>query len=283
METRTGICKYCLGGNKKTLHPGKDICVDCVKWMNTPIHYECSKCHKNQAILHPMFNYTKKSTHFSGATWACHRGCGTFTHWRIIPEHVKKVPQENWPTKDWHVELPKEEVKVEAKEEAKPVKKHGICKFCLGGNKKELHKDSDTCVDCVKWMDTPIRYECSKCSKHQNILHPMFKYTKKCDDYSGATWYCHRGCATWTRWKIVAEDLPKVPEAMWPTKEWIDSKTFIGDGWENTETADWTKSETTTETETVTDTVTESVDWSKSDEEVDELRKNLIFRLVFHP
>jgi hypothetical protein len=34
---------------------------------------------------------------FGTATWACHVGCDDFTHWRVIPDDVARVPPMDTP------------------------------------------------------------------------------------------------------------------------------------------------------------------------------------------
>jgi hypothetical protein len=54
--------------------------------------YECERCHREQRIPHPMWRYQPSCDAFGTSTWACHRGCGTYTHWRIVPADLASVP-----------------------------------------------------------------------------------------------------------------------------------------------------------------------------------------------
>jgi hypothetical protein len=38
-----------------------------------------------------MWRYQPGPNDYGTASWACHRGCDAFTHWRIIPEDASQV------------------------------------------------------------------------------------------------------------------------------------------------------------------------------------------------
>mmetsp|Transcript_24001 Transcript_24001/g.31877 ORF Transcript_24001/g.31877 Transcript_24001/m.31877 type:complete len:189 (+) Transcript_24001:117-683(+) len=73
------------------------ICSICELGRQNPARYECDRCHQVQRIPHPMYRYQPTPTEFGGATWACHQRCGDYTHWRIIPEDISRVPVDDTP------------------------------------------------------------------------------------------------------------------------------------------------------------------------------------------
>merc|ERR1712007_168549 len=97
-----GECKLCRGGHYKELVEGGK-CEACIMGQKLSLTYECHKCLKTQRIPHPMFWYTKTYKGYSGANWACHQGCGTYTHWRVVDKDVDNVPYLRWPTANWGV------------------------------------------------------------------------------------------------------------------------------------------------------------------------------------
>ena len=62
--------------------------------------HECKEFHKEQIIPHPMYRYQANPSTYGNATWACHQGCHTYTHWKIVRKDIKKVPiadaQDSW-------------------------------------------------------------------------------------------------------------------------------------------------------------------------------------------
>ena len=55
-------------------------------------------------------------------------------------------------------------------------------------------------------------YECQRCQGKQAIGYPMFKTQVDSDSYSSATWACWVGSdCEYTNWKLVSEDLAKLP------------------------------------------------------------------------
>lgn len=74
------------------------VCGACTLGLRFPLRYECDACHSIQRIGHPMWRYqTSGPGEFGTSTWACHRRCRTFTHWRIVPEDVARVPDGDAP------------------------------------------------------------------------------------------------------------------------------------------------------------------------------------------
>merc|ERR1712013_129694 len=62
--------------------------------------YECVRCGRFQTIPHPMYRYQPAPDAFppeGGPTWACHRGCGDYTIWRIKADQVENVPAADKP------------------------------------------------------------------------------------------------------------------------------------------------------------------------------------------
>ena len=53
--------------------------------------YECNRCHQIQPIPHPMYRSQRGPREYSNWSWACHRGCNDYTHWRIIPQDASQV------------------------------------------------------------------------------------------------------------------------------------------------------------------------------------------------
>lgn len=62
-----------------------------------PLRYECDGCHRVQLIAHPMYRYQRDPLTFGTDTWACHAGCGTYTHWKVLPADADRIPPEECP------------------------------------------------------------------------------------------------------------------------------------------------------------------------------------------
>lgn len=73
------------------------ICSACFLGIQNPLRYECSQCHRVQRIAHPMYRYQEHPTEFGNTSWACQRGCGDYTKWRIISADIGKVPIDDAP------------------------------------------------------------------------------------------------------------------------------------------------------------------------------------------
>jgi hypothetical protein len=91
------------------------------------------------------------------------------------------------------------------------------------------------CGACSVGVRQPLRYECQGCGETQRIPHPMYRYQ---DDgphaFGNNTWACHSGrCLNqpgnnggFTRWRVVAEDVGRVPPEEAPDswgrrEEWL--------------------------------------------------------------
>ena len=89
---------------------GHPVCDACHMGHNNPLRYECQRCGRNQRIPHPMYRYQATASEFGNNSWACHVGCGDFTHWRILAADVHKVPDhdapEGWGLRDtWYARI----------------------------------------------------------------------------------------------------------------------------------------------------------------------------------
>eukprot|EP00117_Sycon_ciliatum_P010202 scpid97984/ scgid12194/ len=93
----------CCGQPRPVVRDG--FCQPCLEGMAMPMKYECDRCHREQRIPHPMWRYQGKADEFTGATWACHVGCGDYTHWKIVSADLLKIPgngPESWgPRESW--------------------------------------------------------------------------------------------------------------------------------------------------------------------------------------
>ena len=100
---RRGKCRMCNQGNKAIVEAGQ--CDACLFGSRYVLGYECDRCHCTQRIPHPMWRYCASPDGFSTSTWACHQRCGDYTHWRVIPCDVPRVPAqdrpESWGTDEW--------------------------------------------------------------------------------------------------------------------------------------------------------------------------------------
>ncbi len=77
--------------------PARQLCDKCMYGETFSFAYECERCHKSQKIPHPMWLYQPAPDQFGSATWACHVGCGDYTHWRIMANDLTKVPLDHVP------------------------------------------------------------------------------------------------------------------------------------------------------------------------------------------
>ena len=74
------------------------VCGACLLGLRYPLRYECDGCGGVQRIGHPMWRYQARGPgEFGESTWACHRRCGTYTHWRVVPGDVGRVPDDDAP------------------------------------------------------------------------------------------------------------------------------------------------------------------------------------------
>eukprot|EP00927_Polykrikos_kofoidii_P036691 TRINITY_DN30979_c0_g1_i1.p1 TRINITY_DN30979_c0_g1~~TRINITY_DN30979_c0_g1_i1.p1 ORF type:complete len:372 (+),score=46.66 TRINITY_DN30979_c0_g1_i1:75-1190(+) len=87
-------CQMC---NQLRLIVGRGICDACTLGSRFMLRYECDGgCGRPQRIPHPMWRYQAIPTEFGTTTWACQR-CKAYTHWRVLPEDLPKVPDFDCP------------------------------------------------------------------------------------------------------------------------------------------------------------------------------------------
>ncbi|CAE8715823.1 unnamed protein product, partial [Polarella glacialis] len=60
----------------------------------------------------------------------------------------------------------------------------------------------------------------------QRIPHPMWRYQASPTEFGGSSWACHKRCQAQAHWRVVAEDVSKVPAADAPPswgrqEEWL--------------------------------------------------------------
>ena len=91
----------------------------------------------------------------------------------------------------------------------------GRCVMCCQGNKVIVSPDS-LCENCLLGKAHPYKYTCDRCGKSQVIPHPMGRYQNSSDEFGSATWACHQKCGDYTHWKIVQEEIAKIPAALLP-------------------------------------------------------------------
>jgi len=94
-----GTCHMCQQPRPIVSPPDAPLlCDGCTLGMRIALRYECEGCGSVQRIPHPMWRYQANGPAAFGAdTWACHARCGGFTHWRVSPADVDKVPPEDAP------------------------------------------------------------------------------------------------------------------------------------------------------------------------------------------
>ena len=78
---------------------GRPICGACSIGIRAPLRYECERCRRVQRIPHPMYRYQVDGPgSFGNNSWFCNGGvCNDFTHWRVHPADVQRVPAEDCP------------------------------------------------------------------------------------------------------------------------------------------------------------------------------------------
>ena len=94
----------------------------------------------------------------------------------------------------------------------------GTCQVCLQ-TKLLLITDDTTnnthgpmcCDACYLGLRHPLWYECQLCSNVQRIPHPMYRYQLHPREFGNVTWACQRNCQTFTKWRILASQLPLIP------------------------------------------------------------------------
>ena len=87
-----GRCSMCCQGNKIIVSFADSLCENCLLGKAHPYKYTCNRCGKTQVIPHPMWKYQKRPDEFGSASWACHQQCNDYTHWKIVPEDICKIP-----------------------------------------------------------------------------------------------------------------------------------------------------------------------------------------------
>lgn len=97
------------------------------------------------------------------------------------------------------------------------------CAMCC--NIKEI-VDDNLCDACLLGSRYPFTYECQRCHRKQVIPHPMWRYQTSPDEFGSATWACHQLCGDYTHWRIVSEDVAKVPPAECP-ETWDQHKQWL--------------------------------------------------------
>ena len=70
---------------------------------------------------------------------------------------------------------------------------------------------SDLCAPCFIGANNPLRYECDRCHRVQRIDHPMYRYQLTPNSFGTATWACHQGCMNYSKWRIIPQDVRRVP------------------------------------------------------------------------
>mmetsp|Transcript_29366 Transcript_29366/g.73774 ORF Transcript_29366/g.73774 Transcript_29366/m.73774 type:complete len:219 (-) Transcript_29366:133-789(-) len=91
-----GTCRCCM--QPKTLvDPERHLCEACLLGQTFALRYRCSRCARVQRIPHPMWRYQQAPDTPGSVTWACHVGCGDYTHWTILPDDAAGIPPEHCP------------------------------------------------------------------------------------------------------------------------------------------------------------------------------------------
>jgi hypothetical protein len=67
------------------------------------------------------------------------------------------------------------------------------------------------CAACTLGSTYSFRYECDGCHCIQRIPHPMWQYQRSPTDFGDVTWACHQRCGSFTHWRIIHEDLSRIP------------------------------------------------------------------------
>ena len=79
------------------------------------------------------------------------------------------------------------------------------------------------CDACWLGNQIALRYQCQQCGGVQRIPHPMWRYQTEGPDAFGHTpWACHVRCGTYTRWRVVPEDVARVPHGDAPESWGVD-------------------------------------------------------------
>jgi predicted Zn finger-like uncharacterized protein len=79
------------------------------------------------------------------------------------------------------------------------------------------------CDACWLGNQIALRYECQGCGGVQRIPHPMWRYQTDGPEAFGHTpWACHVRCGTYTRWRVISEDVARVPHGDAPESWGVD-------------------------------------------------------------
>lgn len=85
-----GTCRMCL--QTRALPDPTRLCEKCLLGRLYCLRYQCERCSNVQVIPHPMWTYQPSPGEFGNVTWACHRRCFDYTHWRLLPEDADRIP-----------------------------------------------------------------------------------------------------------------------------------------------------------------------------------------------
>ena len=106
----------------------------------------------------------------------------------------------------------------------------GRCRMCCQGNKVIVSRD-ELCENCLLGQSHPFRYECDRCGGEQEIPHPMWRYQNTAVEFGSATWACHVRCGDYTHWRILSEDVGRVPASLipesWESGEEVDAEAAL--------------------------------------------------------
>lgn len=80
------------------------------------------------------------------------------------------------------------------------------------------------CPPCLHGLQHPFRYTCDRCSRIQQIPHPMYRYQETPTSFSTVTWACHQACGDYTHWRILSSELSRVqdPPDAWNQRNQLD-------------------------------------------------------------
>ena len=84
----------------------------------------------------------------------------------------------------------------------------GKCRTCL---QERVLLAGGKCDACLLGSQFALTYECDRCGGHQRIPHPMWRDQASPGEFGSVTWACHNACGDYTRWRVIAADLGRVP------------------------------------------------------------------------
>ena len=86
----------------------------------------------------------------------------------------------------------------------------GRCSLC--SHRREIVDETRAlCSACLLGLSFAFSYECERCLKVQRIPHPMWMYQPSPVAFGTEKWACHGGCDDYTTWRIVKEELQRIP------------------------------------------------------------------------